>query len=87
MWKDKKLNWLTERFKPFAATKGAYVLKDDILFIEKYLSKMPENRHRRVMKAYLQEWLDGMASEPISVHTQNLGRTKANLFLRDLIEG
>lgn len=81
------MNWLTEVFKPFAATKGALLQKDDILFISNYLAKMPQSCHKRVLKRYLREWLEAMAIEPKTTLKQNMGRKKANVFLRELMEG
>lgn len=81
------MNWLTETFKPYAATKGVRLLKDDILFIEKHIANMPQSCHKRVLRAYLQAWLNGEGEATNVANKENLGRKSANLFLRDLLEG
>ena len=70
--------WLMFSFKPYCERMKIQILKDDFTFIEKCLQRIPVPRQRKVMHEYTKIWL--------SEESQNLGRRKANDYLRELVE-
>ncbi len=78
--------WLISSFKPFCESNGVHLMREDLKFIEKMLYKIPEERRKRVMKDYYNEWMSGIGSCEIASQKQNLGRRRANNYLRDVCE-
>jgi hypothetical protein len=74
--------WLRTTFREWASKQGIELLKDDINFAEKVLIKLPENSHKLIMRDYAYEWLRGMGDKEKSLQNQNLGRKRANIWLR-----
>jgi hypothetical protein len=75
--------WLHGALVPYFETQGIKLLKDDLKFIEKCLQKIPENFHRKVMRDYLRHWNGDVAIERKNSIQDNLGRFRANSYLRD----
>ena len=73
-------------FQLFAETKGIKLLKDDINFIKRCLNLIPYQDRRKTLEKYAMEWLKGMNSSDIVYRRQNLGRRKANEYLRELVD-
>ncbi len=78
--------WLRNTFRLWAEQQGIQILRDDIKFIEKILNKLPENLHKSLMRDYASEWLEGMDDREKSRQNQNLGRWRANNWLRNRLE-
>jgi len=73
-------------FQEFAKHKGIHLLKDDIEFIKQCLNKIPYNARRSILERYSFEWLKGIGSSDIVYQRQNLGRRRANNFLREKVK-
>jgi hypothetical protein len=71
-------------FQLYAKQKGIKLLKDDVIFIKECLAKMPYNLRRSVLERYSEEWLKGMGRSDIVSLRMNLGRRRANTYLREL---
>ncbi len=78
--------WLYGSVRPYFEKKGIKLLKDDMVFIEKWLANIPPYAQRFVMRDYLMMWLsveqEKEKSSPIAVN----GRFKANNYLMDEAE-
>ena len=70
-------------FKSYCIDHNIQLLKDDFKFIEHELMKIEKNLHRSVLKSYTDEWLSELEKEENSQQKQNLGRRKANTWLRE----
>lgn len=75
-----------ESFQFFAKTKGINLHKDDIAFIKRYIGFIPYQDRRKILEKYADEWLKGMAQTDIVYAKQNIGRFRANTWLRELVE-
>jgi hypothetical protein len=77
-------SWLYGAVKPYFERKGIKLLKDDMLFIENCLSKVPNERHKKLISDYFQIWNASIAPkdcvEPVMVSS----RFEANSFLRNV---
>lgn len=73
-------------FQDFAKLKGIHLLKDDVLFIKKCLTRISYQRRRITLECYADTWLKGMHSSDIIYMRQNIGRRNANKYLRELVE-
>ncbi len=79
------MHWLYKDFEPYCQRIGLKLLKDDMKFIEKILSHMPYNEHKRLLTQYTVIWRDSMAECKNSRSAMNLGRRTANNYLRDYV--
>ena len=78
--------WLYGNVKPYFEQKGHKLLRDDLLFIEKCLSNIPQERHRRVMRDYLSIWdATVLVTEKSSKNGLN-ARYEENTYLRNLAD-
>lgn len=75
--------WITTTFKPFCQRNGISLLKDDIDFVADILGQIPKDRHKSILRGYAEEWRKGMGSSENALQKQNLGRLKANSWLRE----
>lgn len=76
---------LPPRFIPYAESLGVRLLKDDLKFIEKTLSKCPQNRHRSILSDYLLEYTKVLGFEierRDGPAKHNKARYAANTWLR-----
>ena len=78
--------WLRTSYLKWAKNQGMELLRDDLRFIEKTLNKIPQNLHKTIMRDFVNEWCDGMGRDAMSLLKQNLGRRKANIWLRVMTE-
>lgn len=78
--------WLRTNYKAWAEKQGIELMKEDLLFIEKILRKLPENIHKRLMRDYSQKWLEGIGEAKNAHQEQNLGRFRANSWLSRQLE-
>lgn len=84
-------NLLVNRFKPFLANYGIELLRDDYLFLEAILLKIPKNERRSVLMNYFKKvvpmhYLDKINERtPIGLsHADVLkGRIRANTWIRE----
>jgi hypothetical protein len=74
--------WLRNRYYTWAKKQGIELLRDDFVFIEKILTKLPESVHKSLMRDYADQWVLGMENKENSSPNQNMGRFKANTWLR-----
>ncbi len=75
-----------ESFQLFAKTKGIKLHRDDIVFIKRCLGCIPYNQRRNTLEKYAEIWLKAMNETDKVIAKQNVGRRKANIFLRELVE-
>jgi len=81
-----KHSWLYGTVKPYFETQGIYLLRDDLQFIEKCLAKIPEDRHRLVMRDYFKIWrAENLLSFGVQPGAYS-GRFEANSYLRNTCE-
>jgi hypothetical protein len=73
-------------FQTYAQLKGIELLRDDVKFIKAALAKVPYNSRRSVLERFSEQWLLGMAKCDIVYRRQNLGRRRANIWLREFID-
>ena len=76
-------SWLYGNVKPYFAQKGITLLKDDMLFIEKCLGNIPQERHRHVMRDYLAIWNTTVAEKENAPSIPINARFEANTYLRN----
>jgi hypothetical protein len=62
------------------------LLRDDIRFIDLMMNRVDKSDFKAVLMQYLQEWHQGMSESENESHMQNLGRKKANTWLREYVE-
>ena len=79
-------SWLYGTVKPYFDQKGIKLLRDDMLFIEKCLSNIPQERHRFVMRDYLAIWNTTIADKENSSCMALNPRYEANTYLRNIAE-
>jgi hypothetical protein len=79
------ISWINMTFKPYCERIGLELLPDDLRFIAKYLSYIPMDRRKIVMKQYCEEWKQGMSDEKSQVAKTNSGRRRANSYLREAV--
>lgn len=72
-------------FKPYCLRHGIQLLRDDILFLEHALNKVPSERHKGLLRRYCQEWLYTLKENDKSCSAQNMGRRAANIWLREYV--
>jgi len=77
-------SWLYGNVKPYFAQKGITLLKDDMLFIEKCLGNIPQERHRYVMRDYLAIWNTKVAEKENVPSIPINARFEANVYLRNV---
>lgn len=70
------------KFRPYCEALGIKLLPGDIRFIEKCLPIIHQDDRRNVLKCYCDIW----ASEIKEAQNANLGRFKANTYLRNRVE-
>jgi hypothetical protein len=75
-----------ESFQFFAKTKGINLHKDDIAFIKCCLGYIPYNERRKTLQKYAEIWLKAMNETDKVIAKQNVGRRRANTWLREMIE-
>ena len=76
--------WLYDTVKPYFATQGIKLLKDDMLFIEKCLSNIPQHKHRFVLRDYLNIFLTHLHENNIEQSSPINVRYEANTYLRNI---
>lgn len=79
------ISWVNMTFKPYCDRSGIELLPDDLRFIAKYLSYIPADRRKFVMKQYCEEWKQGMSDEKSQLAKMNSGRRRANSYLREAV--
>ena len=79
--------FLYDTFKPYCERNGVHLLRDDLRYIATQLRVIPPDRHRYVMRDYYNIWMQGMADAKIKASAQNIGRNKANTWLREICCG
>ena len=77
-------SWLYGVVKPHFDKKGFVLLRDDMLFIEKCLENIPQERHRFVLRDYLAIWDTNVAKNDNVDSTAVNPRFEANTFLRNV---
>jgi hypothetical protein len=75
--------WLYGNVKPYFEQRGFKLLKDDMLFIERCLTQIPQERHRRVMRDYLVIWDATIRDKDNGVSIALNPRFEANVYLRN----
>lgn len=75
--------WLRTRYVEWTKNQGIELMKDDIDFIERTLSKIPKRLHKSIMRDYAIEWLKGIGEDDKASQNQNLGRRRASVWLRE----
>lgn len=76
--------WLHGTVKPYFEKAGIKLLKDDMLFIEGCLGKIPPERHRIVMRDYLTIWNATVEEKENMPKTGLNPRYEANVYLRNV---
>ena len=76
-------NWLYGAVFPHFARRGHDLLKDDKVFIEKCLSNIPPDRHRRLMRDYLKIWDESVAVDSSVEPRSFKARFEANTYIRN----
>lgn len=79
------LLWLYDSFKIYCERNGIILLSEDMRYIARYLSYIPADRHKIVMKQYYEEWKAGMELAAMPHRRQNNGRRLANTYLRETV--
>lgn len=74
--------WLRSTFLDWTKKQGIELLRDDLRFIENILNKIPVELQKSIMSDYCKIWCQGMCLMDKSYQNQNLGRFKANEWLR-----
>lgn len=77
-------SWLYNIVKPYFMQRGIKLLRDDMLFIERCLENIPQNRHRFVMRDYLSLWNTKVAEKENAPSVHINARFEANTYLRNL---
>lgn len=72
--------WLHSDWKPWALKQGIALMGEDIRHIERCLSRIPVEKHRKAVKRYVDVWL-ATSGDPIN---QNKGRFAANQYILNL---
>lgn len=76
------MSWLYGNVRPYFEQRGINLLKDDMLFIVNCLSNIPPDRHRFVMRDYLNIWNTKIA-EKAKIDSKAINeRYEANTYLR-----
>lgn len=75
-------SWLHTAVKPYFEKKGIKLLRDDLLFIEKCLVNIPQERHRYVMRDYLAIWSATIEGNNLNKENALNPRYEANVYLR-----
>lgn len=68
--------------KDYAKIRGVQLLREDLFFIKKSLSNIPQNRHKSILSAYVELWVSIMDNCENVTQAQNLARRAANNWLR-----
>jgi hypothetical protein len=76
-------SWLYGTVKPYFETQGIKLLRDDMAFIEKCLSRIPQERHRLIMRNYLAVWNTSVAEKENASSERVNARFEANTYLRN----
>jgi hypothetical protein len=77
--------WYYHTFKNYARRKGFQILWDDYKFIERMINNLPEIEQRSLMREYLMQWAAGLVGHNNAAQNQNLGRYRANVYLREYV--
>jgi hypothetical protein len=72
------MRWLHHDFRNYCELKGLQILRDDMRFIERRLTEIHPDSHRRVMREYVRIWIQALSEG----QGQGQGRVKANQYLR-----
>lgn len=72
------MHWLQSEVKPYCERVGIHLMRDDIRFIEKRLSEISRDEHRRIMRQYVRIWKQAIDEGK----GQNKGRCLANEYIR-----
>ena len=70
-----------DRFLDYAKKLGLDLLRDDIRFIDRSLTRIPKDRHRQVLYQYAQTWENELSKNAGSIQAQSLGRRAANALM------
>lgn len=76
--------WLYGAVKPFLERNGIKLLKDDMKFIEKCLSNVPPEFHRKLMRDYFNLWNTKVALKNNGESSAINPRYEANVYLRNV---
>ena len=74
---------MMSEFLSAAQRDNVQLLHEDITFIKKCLTRIPRERHRDVLRAYLSKWYECISNHENVVSTQNEGRRIANAYIRE----
>lgn len=80
-WKRTETKLIPPRFSSHAQSLGVNLLTDDMLFIEKMLSRVPQVDLRRTLQTYLDVWCEKL-KESHGLTAENQARRAANSWLR-----
>ncbi|HAT4705786.1 TPA: hypothetical protein I9507_001782 [Legionella pneumophila] len=72
------------QFKQYADKKGYQLLKEDYRFIENNIKHLHQDEQILILKEYLKRWRQGMMEGGKTPQNQNLGRFRANEYLRSV---
>lgn len=76
--------WLYGNVKPYFEKQGIKLLKDDMLFIERCLSNVPPEFHRKLMKDYFTMWNAKISLKEMDAKNPINPRYEANVYLRNV---
>lgn len=76
---------LPMHFVPYAESLHINLLTDDIRFLEKMVSRAPQDDRRPILNSYLQLWVEVLRENP-GPGGNNAGRHAANCWLRSLLD-
>ncbi len=70
--------------KEKARERGYELLRDDEIYLRRLTEKMPSAARKAALIGYFDEWDRGMREAADYVHSQNAGRRRANIYIREL---
>jgi len=70
-------------FEEHCKQNNIQLLRDDIQYIKRMLQRIAPNARKRVMRGYLDEWVLGRDQCENAIQAQNMGRRRANTYLRN----
>ena len=70
------------KFKSYCQSIGIILLPEDLRYLTEALRLIPFCDHRSVLKRYSDEWLHGQQDCEDNCKAVNVGRRRANIWLR-----
>lgn len=74
-------------FTDHCTSLGIELLKEDYKYIRTMLERVPQNERKAIVGTYIEMWLMGIGSSINELEQQNLGRRRANNWLRKACTG